>query len=599
MKKKLLHGCALACALAAAAPTGGCKSDDPAPGPGGEENLKVTALRESAGENEYALWPAGSRIGIYLAGETDHGLDLSQGSGTAEAVFGGKADGADPRNLVAYCPFPGPGAAEGRIGFSIPAVQPCADGKADPAALPMAACGDASGLRFRNLYGILRLGIGGAEGISRLTLRSLAGQALAGTAEIKVSETASADAPQAVIIPQGASESIEVEVSGNASEFDIVLLPGTYEALELTVESAEGQTVLTPEEPVRIGRSEITRMQLETVREPEPENLNDPARYGLSGDPAYANCYPVGAPGRYSFAPVKPDGSPTGTVSADWLWSERAVPSGDALISDVELRDGRILFTAGAARGNALIIGYDADWNIVWSWHIWLTGPTEDLAFGDGNAYMSLDLGAATAVPGENPSPGLKYQWGRKDPFPAGPESETVAFAEAYSTIALNGGFQWGAEPVSPQSDAAYSCGRPTTFIYDPTGDNRYDWHYQRNDELWGEAKTVYDPCPPGYKVPAYGAWNDMDEDNFVWDDTLRGRLYSAGGTESWFAAGGVRWGDADSGLLGDVRNDGYYWLSTAYNDNGRCLTFNTGWIVPNDYFGRANGMSIRCAKDI
>lgn len=564
-------------------------------------DLEVIARREPAGENEYAVWPDGSRVGIYLSGETDPGFGMAENSGMSEAVFSGKAETADPHNLIAYCPFPGPGGDEGRIGFTFPAVQPCADGKADPASLPMAACGDASGLQFRNLYGILRLGIVGAEGITRLTLRSGAGQPLAGTAEIEVSETTPSAAPQAVMVPEGASESIEVEVSGNTSEFDVILLPGTYEDLELTVESAEGTAdVPTPEEPVRIGRSEITVMQIEIVREPEPQNLNDGSLYGLGDGPAYANCYPVGAPGRYAFAPVKPDGSDAGAVSADWLWSEKGEPAGEPLVSDVELRNGRILFTAGSARGNALIAGYDAGGNIVWSWHIWLTGPAEDLAFGDGNTYMPLDLGAQTSVPGENPSPGLKYQWGRKDPFPAGPESETVAFAEAFATTVANGGHRWESVPIPPSCDVAYACGKPMTFFYDPDGSSDYNWNSQKDDGLWGDPKTVYDPCPPGYKIPPYGAWRDMDESNFVWDDALRGRLYSAGGTESWFAAGGVRWGDIDDpGLLGDVRNDGYYWLSTVYGKNARCLTFNTGWIIPDDYFGRICGMSIRCMKDI
>jgi hypothetical protein len=92
---------------------------------------------------------------------------------------------------------------------------------------------------------------------------------------------------------------------------------------------------------------------------------------------------------------------------------------------------------------------------------------------------MSRNLGAledASASAGAD-SYGLLYQWGRKDPFPCESPSDKKS-----GTMSL-----------------AESIANPTTFAV-----NSGTWMSSVDKSVWGDkaTKTIYDPCPPGYKVP-------------------------------------------------------------------------------------------------
>ena len=73
-----------------------------------------------------------------------------------------------------------------------------------------------------------------------------------------------------------------------------------------------------------------------------------------------------------------------------------------------------------------------------------------------------------------------------------------------------------------------------------------YDWLYSDHDnELWGAVKTVYDPCPKGWKVPD----KDVYADFMIGDDHDQG------------ANGGVARGLR---LEPDRRNDDFIFFSEA-----------------------------------
>ena len=147
---------------------------------------------------------------------------------------------------------------------------------------------------------------------------------------------------------------------------------------------------------------------------------------------APANCYIANRPNAlYLFdATCKGDGSPIATKRVAVIWQTSM-----NLIRYLNLeKDGKASFFVEAddddetivERGNALIGGYDADGNLLWSWHIWITDfdPEADaLSYGDYRV-MSRQLGALQNGNADKDeiwnSYGLYYQWGRKDPF-AGP----------------------------------------------------------------------------------------------------------------------------------------------------------------------------------
>jgi len=223
-------------------------------------------------------------------------------------------------------------------------------------------------------------------------------------------------------------------------------------------------------------------------------------------------------------------------------------------------------YIAGAPGGNALIGAFDGDGKLIWSWHIWACPEMYDSethkiienAFLQNWTYtgyqvMDRNLGALTNMPidlsnvkdknltGVSTNQygvaamGLQYQWGRKDPF-IGP---------AYSNDDFNGGGllpvvhyyeKWGVngngvdvadvdnESFNKSSAIDYTIKHPTQLIYWNDGEPTALVSYSKNSDnqgqyLWGTngglshtdrdlgTKTIYDPCPVGYRVPPVDAF--------------------------------------------------------------------------------------------
>ena len=263
--------------------------------------------------------------------------------------------------------------------------------------------------------------------------------------------------------------------------------------------------------------------------------------------------------------------------------------------------------------GNALIGGFDKDNKLVWSWHIWVVG---DFANGiqteqwvTGYDFMDRYLGAYSNEPG-NRSLGLLYQWGRKDPF-LNAGSILNATPAAESTII------WP-KPVKSDSEVGtieYSVANPTTYIfaagYDyDSGVSYTDWYFTRDglvdNTRWGTMKTIYDPCPVGWKVPP-GGENDVWERSsgisqmkYTYDSRNLGmnflNVFCSGSV--WYPMTGQR--DYDSQYLNQYGFDsGSYWTVTPYNEYAFAFTINTyDWVTSSSEACRAYGFSVRCQKE-
>lgn len=205
-------------------------------------------------------------------------------------------------------------------------------------------------------------------------------------------------------------------------------------------------------------------------------------------------------------------------VSAAVLWESGTRGS---VISSVEMKGGDIAFTTGDTYGNALIGGFDAAGGIEWSWHIWFAPYDPDAsaqAYTGGVTFMDRNLGALSATPGDAAAHGMYYQWGRKDPFPAGAEELNCLTGYEYRTV--RGEDNKG-------MTLAYAIANPTHYIVGEEeripgiGYNYKNWLLTPNHNLWGNAspsensyvdasdKSIYDPCPPGWKLPNRGAWSN------------------------------------------------------------------------------------------
>ena len=335
-----------------------------------------------------------------------------------------------------------------------------------------------------------------------------------------------------------------------------------------------------------------------------PADLNLASATDLSATFS-ANCYIVSKKGLYKFKTVKGNSSTSvGSVSsASILWETfgtNTSPEYNDLISAVCYKEGYIIFKTSDPfkEGNAVIAAKDANGNILWSWHIWLTDqPQGQVYYNGAGTMMDRNLGATSATPGDVGALGLLYQWGRKDPFLG--SSSISSGVEAKSTIT------WPS-PVSTNSSrgtVSYVTANPTTFVY--ASSSPYDWRYSsRDNTLWttsDKTKSIYDPCPAGWRVPdggSNGIWSKAGFDDTTYDSTNEGISFSISSSfTTWYPASGYRYyGDGSLSFVGSL---GYYWSASPFSDVAYDLSFNYGGYVNPSYgINRAYGCSVRCLRE-
>ena len=323
---------------------------------------------------------------------------------------------------------------------------------------------------------------------------------------------------------------------------------------------------------------------------------------------ASANCYIISESGIYKFKTVKGNSSESvGSVaSASILWETfgtDTAPERFDLISGICYKDGYIAFqTADAFKeGNAVIAAKDANGTILWSWHIWLTDqPQEHVYKNDAGTMMDRNLGATSATKGDVGALGLLYQWGRKDPFLGSLSISSSALA--MSTIA------WPSAVSSSSSNGTieYATAHPTTFITYNSSNN--DWYYtglsSTDNTRWTTSsndKSIYDPCPAGWRVPdggSNGIWSKAGFDDTTYDRTNKGISFSISSpSTTWYPASGYR--DYRDGGLDFVDFYGTYWSASPGSDSAYGLFFYyNGVVYPSSRYSRAYGYSVRCLQE-
>lgn len=329
-----------------------------------------------------------------------------------------------------------------------------------------------------------------------------------------------------------------------------------------------------------------------------------------------ANCYIVTTADTYAFKAVKGNSSESvgNIASVEVLWESfgtHNTPKVGELVKNVSYSNGEITFTATHMKGNAVIAAKDALGEILWSWHIWLTDqPQEQEYYNNAGVMMDRNLGATSATPGYVGSLGLLYQWGRKDPFLA--SSSISSPVEAKSTIT------WPKPVLSDSSTGKiyYTIANPTTFIYVNYLNNKNsDWYYTGSESTdntrWtpsNRVKSIYDPCPAGWRVPdggengvwskALGSSSDFRNDS-LFDQidkgmNLQGRL---GSNQKiiWYPASGCRYYTDGDLYVGD---SGSCWSASPADYRAYSMNIDAYGISPSISSSRALGYSVRCIKE-
>jgi hypothetical protein len=255
------------------------------------------------------------------------------------------------------------------------------------------------------------------------------------------------------------------------------------------------------------------------------------------------------------------------SVTVIWeSYNDDTDPASINVIDEVDFDADYIYFKMPASphAGNALIAAKNSVGDILWSWHIWVPSTTINTnTYGIySSALMDRNLGALVAAESGSAVPvqafGLTYQWGRKDPF-VGPKATS---GSSNATVAGT-----GPSAAAGQITLEESVKNPTSAGHANDG----DWLTAPDNTLWVDAsKTIYDPCPVGYRVPARDKSQLLMSSDLSavtgWEENESNGYILLGSPVAVFPVGGYR-DDYSVGSFSKVKQRVAYWTSYASSD--------------------------------
>jgi hypothetical protein len=268
-----------------------------------------------------------------------------------------------------------------------------------------------------------------------------------------------------------------------------------------------------------------------------------------------SNCYLI-APNSNKNIPITraftvgrmPASTADDAYTLEKLWDDSGVISSFSLLPGTgETREFEV--TTNDEVGNA-VIALRMDGQIYWSWHIWVTDPDDIQTWQNpsspNNIFMDRNLGATEAT-FSIASHGLMYQFGRKDPFP-GLYEGSAGYNQLTEFKGMPGAGSPNPEMVRNTTANVINCRKgilesirkPCTY-FNRVNTVAHHWLPDNVYTLWKtstDLKTVYDPCPDGWRVP-YSSKNNTSEiggpgSPWYGMDTFTPYVYGAGNGISW-----------------------------------------------------------------
>lgn len=345
------------------------------------------------------------------------------------------------------------------------------------------------------------------------------------------------------------------------------------------------------------------------------------------------------------------------------------------------------------AQGNAVIAALNSNDQILWSWHIWVTnmnlkervnvlsGENRDtnypfmtqpvgyceastLSYPQRDFIVTIQQGTscklAAARISQKSGTTLSvaqnctfYQWGRKDPFPGAQSDNNTTSLQKLCYKADGSDFVYekkGGNTIleDGKQSMAGSILNPTTFYYSLTttswASQDNDWCSTTYNDNWSMintsingnwaddniTKTVYDPCPIGFKMPGCNAFTRFTKDgNYHYSNdghaTCSGDAWKnqicvsnknsygtdkgwsfytqaddTGVTNFWYAFGFIdcsidRYSSTGKGCLAFAGFNGGCWTARAYSAGQGCdLYFDSGSVDTRFTDPRAYGFAAR-----
>lgn len=487
-------------------------------------------------------WAQGDSISLFDSQSSGGGNRFITVDGGATATFTGQAEDLTSGYYYGVYPYSTSSSLSGDvISAFFPAAQEAIPGTFDPNSFLMV--GRSSGLEmgFYDALGGIRFTVED-EGYDQVVFSGNDNELVAGNVAVRFGS----DGFPVCEAASGASNSIVLSGEFNPDEmYYISMIPQVFKKGFSLSFCKNGNAVKTS---VCNSYVNVERYYFATLREADKPgavaNILNGESLEVMGT---ANCYIVREAGSYKFPLVQGNSTtPVSNVSyAAVLWETdntvNAVSEGALINSTIRVKNGYVYFkTADSFKeGNALIAAFDGNGTVLWSWHIWLCDfdpeQTAQLYSGASKYMMDRNIGALSALPATTLSYGLFYQWGRKDPFLGSGNGSSIAMGSTgeFDTIATN-----------DQCTVNFALEHPTTFITSDVS-NGNDWlNGGRNNTLWASEKSVYDPCPAGWRVPdggTEGVWYSVPFDYKNDEDRYYRGVYCplASGGRAWYPCTG------------------------------------------------------------
>lgn len=317
---------------------------------------------------------------------------------------------------------------------------------------------------------------------------------------------------------------------------------------------------------------------------------------------------------------------PDGEVMVEVLWQDEIGVMTDHSIKvmNASLRDkAYVIVETGEKMGNA-VIAMKVNGEIYWSWHIWCTDYNPNLKNGqqelNGYVWMDRNIGATYNSYNEEGgvrSKGFLYQWGRKDLFPPAKGWEKAeADKELYGITGELKSFS--RTPVAVLNNISNSVHNPMTFY--TSSDSWYTVNEKLADYslryLWNTKlgkKTLFDPCPAGWRVPAPKNVEDSPwpDNSIVLYKEMKGFGFNV--SNVYYPAAGYRLNSTGDIMMDINLNTPYnywgrYWSGNLRRSFTMTLTCLVAWgerpEVTGETYGvyakleRATAASVRCVKE-
>ncbi len=303
-------------------------------------------------------------------------------------------------------------------------------------------------------------------------------------------------------------------------------------------------------------------------------------------------------------------------VSGAAASAQLSIADTDGIFTDISIVDGSpcryLQFNVAsvpAEGANGVLSIKDSSGVVMWSWHIWVweddLTPVE-ITNATSVKYKILPVNLASKWD-DSSKTHIKnwfYQFGRHNPMLC-PAAYNSNYPHAsYGVL--------GFTITSAASDLYNGIQNPATyFLYNGSDNNWFKAESGKTFNLWDAActssgnsdnnvvKTIYDPCPIGFKMPNGNTFTYFSIKNVTetFANGWKFKRYSGDTVGVFFPASGCR--NYVSGSNVNVGQQGNVWLSSAYSlSSAYEMFFSSSGIQVQNYNPRSYGYSVRPVQE-